>query len=388
MPSCPPLKYALAGLAACMACKVTTAAQWSFQPSIDWKEDYDSNRRLAASNEVPSDGTWLTADATLSRITESTEWDFVPHLQAQRFGGDSALDANNYSLNGAFQGHTELFTLTASGGYEHASTLIAEPSDTGIIDASTARDTGSGRLVLGHDFTERQHMDVQAAYADVTYPGGSTVGLVGYRYTSAATVYTFKLSALTALSATGYGDWLTAPVTGYVSRDSGATLGVTYSPSERVSFTASAGGSSSTVNSVVGHGAVFGLQASRNYELSQLSLSYNRSLQPSGLGFLVRRDQLLFSLNQNIAPKLFATATVQGVLNHDLTTGPYLDIPRYFTGDAGLQWRASDQWTINLTAGATFVREPATYQNINQTAKGWHAALDTRWALFPRSVSR
>ena len=384
MPVCPPLKYALAGLAAFIACKTTHAAEWSFQPAIDWKEDYDSNRRLAPSNETPSDGTWVTVDAPISRITDKTEWDLIPHVQAQRFGGDSALDANNASLTGAFQGHTELDSLLLSTTYERASTLISELSDTGIVDASTQRDDASARVVLGRDFTERQHVDVQGSYANVQYPGAALLGLVGYRYTSAATIYTFKLSPTITTSATGFADWLTAPVTAYVSHDAGASLGVTYAVSQRVTLSASAGASTTTVNSIVGHGALFALQASRTYELSTLTVSYNRSLQPSGRGFLMRRDQLALSASQSIAPKLFATATLQGVENSNLATGPFLDVPQYFTADVGLQWRASEQWTISLTAGGAVLREPLT----DQHAAEWRAALDTRWTPLPHSASR
>jgi hypothetical protein len=375
------LRFVLAALTAHASCGVALGAEWSAQPSFAWRVDHDSNRRLDPRAANSSQGAWLTLDATLKRATETSAMMLEPRLELQRFVGDSALDANNGSLQWSFDERSEMTSIGLAAAYERDSTLISELADTGIIDASTRRDTLSGSL--GRDITQRQHLDLQASYEDTQYPDGLARGLVGYRYPGIAATYGFNLSPLTRLTATAYGNELTAALTDYESRDMGVRFGGSYALSPRVSLAASAGVDESTIGEMTQRGYLWNVRIAAETELSKITLSFDRSVQPSGLGVLVRRDDLGLSASRSIAPRLFATFSAHGVRNEDMTGGPALGDRRYVAGDAGLEWRPAQQWVLNLTAGLA-----STRSDIAGTARGWHTALVLHWAPRTWAVSR
>jgi hypothetical protein len=375
---------AFAALAACAACPPADAAQWSVEPQLALLVDYNSNLLLAASGQQASEGTTLSVDTTLKRVTDSTEMDLHPHLELQRFASDAALDADNGSVQGAYAAHDERSSFNLTGGYERISTLGSELADTGIIDTSTRRETTTAGLTLGHDVSERQHLDLQGSYTDVVYPGGEQVGLIGYRYPSASLTDTFTVSALTSLSAAVQADQLKAPVSGYEARDEGIRLTLTHSFSMLVKVAASAGVTATTVSNYTQHGSVWDLHATRNSELGEWDFDYSQTLQPSGRGYLVRRDATNLTLSQNVAPRLYATLTLQAIRNSNLSNGVFLDVPRYLASDAGFDWHLSEHVVVSVTAGLAEIREPVTYE----LARGWHCAVNTRWTPRPRSVSR
>jgi hypothetical protein len=309
---------------------------------------------------------------------------FQPKLALQRFSGNSALDSNNGSLLLSAQRQGELATVAASAQIARDSTLTTELLDTGIVNAATRQDTRSGSLSITRNLTESQQIQTDASWADVTYPGGLQFGLVGYRYPSIDLVYSIAITPRTTLSSIGFGSQSTAPLVHYESSDYGARLTIDHSLSLRMHITASLGASESRVRSVDDHGLVWSTRLTREDELNHWALSYERSVQPSGNGLLVNRDLATLSLARSVAPKLYATVAVTAVRNTDL--GPALQETnrRYFTGDAGLEWRESPEWVFSFTGGASdsHVTDP------DQTARGWHTGLRINWSPQRWSASR
>lgn len=379
--------YALAILVAWPswgACGLAVADEWSIAPVLDWRVDHDSNRSLSVSGERSSEGSFLSIDTIMQDATETGDMTLHPRIELDRFSGDASLDSNNGSLLASLQKHNELSSFGITAEYDRASTLITELIDTGIVDSSTRRDTATGGITFGHQFSERQRLDLQANYTDVSFPGGRSVGLLGYRYPYFAATYTCGLSAAASLTASGYGDRVTAPIADYVSRDIGARFGFAYAFSERINVTASAGLSQTSIGSATRHGYVWQFLATRKGELGQWSLSQNRDVEPSGYGFLIRRDDSALSYEHGIAPNLSVTLSVHDVRNAGLTTVfPVSDDRHYFIGDGGVVWSFKQQWTLTLTAGMSEAHEPD-----NRTARGWRSALSIHWTPAPWSVSR
>ena len=195
--------------------------------------------------------------------------------------------------------------------------------------------------------------------------------------------HTLAATALTRLTTSAFATKLSAPFTGYESRDVGMRFGVTYAMSPRMSLSASAGVDESTVRDVRTRGYLFNVQAVGKSELAQLTLSFDRSAQPSGIGVLVRRDQLSLSAERNIAPRLAVTLAAHGVHNEMLAGGPAFEKRRYYSGDAGLDWRVTEHWILSFTAGAAHSASQST-----DSASGWRSALGVRWSPRLWAVSR
>jgi len=379
-----PVGLALAALAALAVWARAPAAQWSVEPQLALLVGYNSNVLLVPSGEQASEQTFLDLDAILKHETERTELNLHPHVELQRFPSYAVLNANNGSIQGSISTHQERSSFALTGGYESVSTFTSEPSSTGIIAVGTRRETSSAGLALGGDFSERQHLDLQGNFVYVVYPGGETHGLVGYRYPSVSLSDTFSLSERSTLTVGAVADQLKVPLTGYEARDQGLRLAMKHTFSAQYSGSVAVGGTNTTVAGVTQHGYVWDLHGTRNSLLTQWDIDYSQSLQPSGRGYLVRRDAATLSAAQSVSPRFYATVSLQFVRNREVAGGPFLDVPRYFTGDAGFDWHVGEHIVVSVTGGYTEVEEAGTYQ----LAQGWHTSVNTRWTPVPVSVSR
>jgi hypothetical protein len=379
-----PVGLALAALAALAASAPAPAAQWSIEPQFALLVGYNSNLLLAPSGAQASAETFLDLDAILKHVTERTELDLHPHIELQRFPNYSQLNANNGSIQGSFNTQQERSSFGLTGGYESVSTFTSEPSSTGIIAVGIRRETTSAGVTLGRDFTERQHVELQGNFSEVVYPGGERVGLVGYRYPSATLSDTFKLSELSNFSAGATVDEYKAPLTGYEAHDQGLRFSFKHTFSAQYSASLAAGGTNTTVAGVTQHGYVWDLHATRNSLLTQWDVDYSQTLQPSGRGYIVRRDAATLTVAQNVSELVYATLTLQYVHNQQVAGGPFEDVPHYFTSDAGFDWHVREHIVVSVAGGYTQVEEAITGQQV----RGWHATVNARWTPVPRSVSR
>ena len=386
------MRYAFV-LAVCGASSFAAAAEWSIQPTVLWYLDYDSNRLLAPTNEVGDAAGWLTIDALLKRATETGEVDIHPELQIQRFDPDSALDSNNGSLALSATHNAETFSYTASAGYADRSTYVSELENTGIIDASVRQEAANASAGIADQFTERQRIGVQATYADVKYPSGEAVGLIGYRDPGISATYTYGLSPETSLSAIAFGSRVTAPEFGYDSRDAGGRLVWTYIVSPTTNVSAAAGFVRAQITSrlQIGsddvNGSLWAVQGTHHSELVAWTLSFTRDLVPSGLGLLIRRDELDLTAVRSIAPRLDLTFSILAAHNSDLVTNYTGDDRRYFAGTAGLDWHTAPQWVLSLKLRASESRVPTDVERF-ELATGWQTIVSLLWSPLPWSKSR
>jgi hypothetical protein len=379
----PKLRDAFAALATCAACNLAHSAEWSAQPSYWLYMDYDSNRRLAPEGEQADEAAWLTLDLLLRRLSESDELDIHPQLQLQRFTKDAALDSDNGSLQLAATHRGELWTVAAKAAWSRASTLITELSDTGIIDANTHQDSLGGELSASRELSARQRLDADVSYADVTYPDGLRVGLVGYDYSSASFSYVYALSERSSLSAIAFGSDVLS-VTSARSQDAGMRLQWVYAYSARTTLTASAGSSQARIGGADGTGTVWDFEFAQQLDRGKWNFSINRDVEPNGRGLLISHEEADLSMNRSVAPHLYITLLARGIHNEDLISGLDLDDRRYFAGEAGFEWHTSPQWVINFVAGYS---EATTYEPY-QVAHGWRSAITIRWTPLPWTISR
>ena len=390
---------ALAAAAACVASHAAAAAEWSMQPILQARTDFNSNRRLLVKGDQASDGLWLTLDSAFARATETGNITFHPRVEMQRYTQDTALNTVNTSLQLSTQHVGERSGYTTQVGYARDSTLTTELAETGIIETNTHRETLSGSVYGAFNLSVQQQVSVQGSYANVTYPNGQRFGLIGYRYPSLSTTYTYSSTPLASWNLTAFGDVLTAPDSNYEAREVGVRVGIDRSLSERLRLTASAGMSRTHTNEQgfyffgffiptspahTDSGSVWSLRLTRLGDLTQWSFSYDRSVQPSGVGVLVRRDIVNLSATRSLSPRLNATLSLQQFANNGFSANQHPDDRKYVTGDTGLEWKMSPQAVLTLTAGYSQAR----LSSFDERAVAWQSALGIRWTPNPWSASR
>jgi hypothetical protein len=374
------------GLLACGS-DIAAGAEWSMQPTVQLYFDHDSNRLLTPTNEEADFGEWLTLDASLKRATETGEIVVRPEFEVQRFSGDSPLNANSGSVQLAASDKWEQLSYTVNAGYSDQSTLISELANTGVVDASTRQEQTTGGLQLGDQFTEVQNVTLQASYANVKYPNGEPVGLIGYRDLGSSGTYAYSLSPETTLSAIAFGHQESAPASGFGSHDLGGRIGWAQFISETTSAYASIGLSHTYIASRQVNGSVWSLQATHDYELTRWTLSFTRDVVPNGFGFLTRRDELDLSAVRKLTARLDATLSVLAANNSDLVTNLVRDDRRYINAAAGIGWHASSQWLLSLKLQGSEARYP-DLTGPQRVANGWQSIFTAVWTPLPWSISR
>lgn len=381
----PALGFIVAGLALGVVWRTSDAAQWSIEPRLAWALSYNSNLLLTTNDQLATGGTTLSLDCPFKRTTETTELDVSPHIDVLRYFQDADLDTVNDSLQGTAAAHGERDSVSVTGAYDRASTLSTELTDTGIVSANSRREASSVTLDLGHDATERQHLELQGSYTDVHFPGGESLALVGYRDLVDMLTDRVEISAQAFLGASVYIDHIQAPLTGYDARDLGSGIAFTYQFSPRMKLLAAGSYSQTTSNGLAQHGYYWDLHSTRASEVTQWDLEWSRSLQPSGSGLFIRRDTLNVSASHSISERLDLTLSLQGVRNNNLEGGRFAGIAQYLWADAGINRHLSSRWALSWSAGYAQSRPIATN---DKTARGWHTGLTVSWTPAPTSISR
>lgn len=386
MPLSPSLRHAIACLVAYSACDAAHAAQWSAQPSIWWYLDYDTNRTLSPQGQgvVPDDAGYMTLDLLLRRLTDTGELSIHPQVEFQRFTKNSELDANNGSLQLLASHRAELWAVSTTLGYSHTSTLITEIASTGIVDASTYQDSLNADLNVSRKLSALQGITADVSYADVTYPGGLSAGLVAYKYYAGSLTYNYQYSLRSTFSLVAFGSDVRNELD-EASDVVGAKLQWQYSITSLLTMTASAGTSEAHVSGSPGTGAVYSFSLVRRTDQEgKWSFTVFQDVEPNGLGVLLNHQEADLSVTHGVAPHLFVTVTATALRNRDVITGITYGDRRYFAGNLGLEWHAAPHWQVSFTGGYSQSTDPEPYQY----AHGWRAAVTLRWTPHPWSISR
>ena len=364
-----------------------SAADWSWQPALEWRMDHQSNRLLSATEKDASQATWLSFDAAIARATENVELTLRPRFELQRFNGDRALDSEDSSLQLGGRWPREYSELSASAEISRSSTLTTELAETGIVDANTRRELRSASVSWNRYFSRELQLDAQLGFADVSYPDAQSSGLVDYRYPNASLSLVRQLSAYTSWSLTAFGSKVEAPAVFTTSRDIGLQIGMTraLSPALRLQLSA---GSSETQRATPfetrsDRSQVWDAQLSRALEAGQWNLSLARSLTPNGRGVLARRDEASISMSHTIASRFTGSVSLHAIRNAERAVGLFANEEyRYLSAEAALNRNLSQNWIVALRVGGN----DAQRRIADTDAQGWYAALALRWAPAIRPI--
>ena len=361
------------------------AAQWSMQPILSWETDYDSNRALQPGLQG-SEQAVLSADLQLQRSVENMQMTLDPHFDLRRFSDSRWGPGDDRSLTGGFSWTGARSQLNLSGSVANQNTLTTELIETGIVDTNSRRraTTANGELDLAR--TETHLFFMQVGYLNSSYSGPVNIQelLPGYRYLSAALGERFMLSDHFTLSASAFGDTLHSERAGSSSHEEGGQFEINYAHSERLSFDVQLGESKRVLYGSSSSGTNVVASATRNFELSSVSLGYSRSLVPYGNGFLVVRQQVTLSLKHSLTPYLSAELDALRVDNNEATVRLGVDRRFYDNFVASLSWKLGETWTLRSEASTSW-SPPIGYPH---TEHGWRAGLTMTWQPLQTIMSR
>jgi len=168
------------------------AAEWSIEPSISLREEYNDNIRFTTS---PHPGVWqttLSPSVKLSSKTEVSEVSGSAQININRFTGEQGLNQNDqlFSLLTSLQSERNTWAMNAA--YKQDSTAESERIATGVVQVRTQRSLLSLNPSWTRTLTERSSFRLDYNYQDVKY--AEHINLNDYTYQQAGGTLQYQLS--------------------------------------------------------------------------------------------------------------------------------------------------------------------------------------------------
>jgi len=335
------------------------AAEWSAEPSMSVKGEYNSNLLLFnGDNEVW--GQWASPALKFKGSTESLEVegsvksDFVHYYGSQ----DRNLTNLYFPLRASY--HLDRHTFGFEGGFTRDNTLLGELKQTGLVLGFTQRSMWTAIPSWTVGITERLSWQSNYQFMDAQYENGVQLGLVDYQVYGGTTGPTYNVGLLDQVQLTGEYTLVRTPFIKQNSTYYGMQGGWTHDFGHEL--TSSLSGGARFVNStqeisggtLSNHETVWVYRGTlrKKFERSMVQMDISREINPSGFGRLLRTDRVGGSLSHNL------TETVTASLNGGLyfvgaiatgTSGLSFPQSRFSSITSNLSWKCSPWWTLEVS---------------------------------------
>ena len=361
------------------------SAEWSAEPSILLRQEYNDNINLTA---LPHDSVWgtiLTPSLKLSNNTEVSQTSASMLWNFNRYTGESGLNRNDqfYTLSSNYK--TERDIWAGNFAYTRDSTLASELNQTGIVVTRAQRSLLTLAPSWTHLLSSRASLKLSYEFDKVTYDGGIAQGLVNYTNQAVEADWMFQATEKDLLTTSlSYSRFQTAD-NGYMANTIGVQIGVTHSFSETLqgSILLGMNRSRSTLNSqsyqygfnpatstfylipvqntltTSNQVPVMGMTLKKQFETGNISANASRQLVPGGNGSLVETDRLGLGATHNFSERL--SGSVSGAAYRSRYIGDAVTATgsRYYELAMNLDWQMAERW--KLESGYRYAR--VTYQN-------------------------
>lgn len=359
------------------------AAEWSVQPVLAVATDYDSNRAFAP-DAIGSEGVSMSGNMRLEHATERLQLLLQPDVELQRFS-DRRYDRSDSGGSTAEAIWTsELTSLDLTGVLRDQSTLASEPLSTGIIDLNTRRRDEQLGGTWSYSYAERWGLGLFANYASQNYHGNAATPLQDNKLTTYGASEKYLASDSLAFTLTAStGRYLTQE-SFFDARSDSATLGFTWSTSERDKLGGDLGWNRRTDRFSRSSGFIGDLSFTRNWEVGSLAFSGGRSVVASGFGVFSQTDQAQLNASRGLSERLRCSAGLVWVRTTSAFESFYLDRHTYSQARVSLSWLANEDWSISWEVGA----ERQDVLLTDSHGSGWRTAVSASWQPLKYSLSR
>lgn len=330
------------------------AAEWSLEPTITMRGEYNDNLLLTTLDHSEVWGLWTSPAMKYKYRTERLELEGNTQADFVRYFGKQGLDITNFYFPVAASYGTEHDQWELKGGYTRDNTLVGELQQTGVVNQRTQRNMASANPSWTHRLTE--NLSVQAGYGftDVSYTDATRFNLFDYRTNQASGGLISQLAERTQANISYYYMHYEAPQIGMTTTFNGGQVGLTQKFSE--TLTGSASGGMRIMDSRTA--ALSGTQASRDtvwiynadltkaFEKTRITASGGRDLYPSGVGFIVRTDHASLSISHDVTKRLTLSLSGDSYWIQPAVSGQQLPNSNYYTIQPKVHWRWSEWWSV------------------------------------------
>jgi hypothetical protein len=337
------------------------AAEWSAEPSVSVRGEYNSNLLLTALPREGTFGYWTTPSVKFAGSTESLEVsgraaaDFIQY----RGGVDRGLTNLYFPLAVRYVFDRE--TLNFDGGFTRDNTLMGELRQTGVVLSFTQRNLWNFAPSWTHALNERVSLQAGYQYNDATYENGLRLGLVDYTVNTGSGGLLYQPTERVRIGLTGSYTNFFAPQGGNLrSQIYAGQLSLTYTFSESVTGTITGG--PSYVQSTIGPGSVRlsdrqlvwvgSATLKKQWDDASVQFDVAREIFPSGFGLLLQTDRIgagmTKSFNEEWTASLAANVLFASSIASEAVAFSF-PLNRYISVSPHLGWKFSQWWSLDLT---------------------------------------
>jgi uncharacterized protein (PEP-CTERM system associated) len=400
-------------LATSLAASCAMAADYSFQPSVAVRTEYNDNIQLSPDFRRNVWGVIVSPDAKFSAATERLDVVGGVSLGVVRYFNEPSLDTVNHALTLRSGYRTERGRLALDLDSVKDPTLVSELEETGTVLAYRQRRLWSARPSWTWSYDERTAFIASYSYRDVNYEEGPGSGLVDYRSQLGSIAVQRSLSEWQVVTAAVYYDYYKTHPVNSEAETYGFQIGYRHAFSETLRGELVAGWrtTQSTVasnalvcNGFILLGACFGevveltsvakdrssgytLDASieKRTQTDTVTGRLSRQINPSGVGLLVQTDRVGMTWARQWSPTVNSSVDAAAYQARYIGEfGGSNSDNRYYRIESRLDWRLSDVWT--MTGGYRYSHQKYESTPLTATGNLVYVTLAYVWPTY--SVSR
>lgn len=334
------------------------AAEWSAEPSLSLKGEYNSNLLLFnGDNQVW--GQWVIPGVKFKGATEALDVEGGARAEFVRYYGTSDRDLTNlyFPLKSSYR--NDRLTFGFDGGFTRDNTLLAELRQTGLVLGFTQRNLWTVAPSVTVGMTERLSWQTTYQFMDAQYQDGLRFSLVDYHVHGGTTGVTYNSRELDQIQVTGEYTHVAMPAIQQHSTYYGAQVGWTHDFGHDITGSVSGGvrfitstqdipGRSLSDGETVG---LYHATLKKRWERTTAQLDASREVNPSGFGLLLQTDRYGGTISHGLTETLTLAASgglysVSGVT----TAGFGRLVPRshFASVSPSLSWKCAQWWTLDV----------------------------------------
>jgi hypothetical protein len=364
------------------------ATDYQVNPRVELGGGYNDNVTLVSTNQI-SAGEAL-ADARVELLAQEPNWQWraTPEVRGNWYSGHSDLNSNAelLYLDGERRGaryNLELYaygvsqslitnylpTANISGGLG-----TSQPGTTLATPAGLRENLGYLRPSYRLEMTPRTSLELNLEYTNAAY-SDQTQGYTDYRDFGGAAGLALKATPTGSVTVRGYGSGF-QPGVGRTADTYGAELQWDGKFSATEQYYLRAGGAKTDLTgSIAGQPAASsststatgGIGVQWTYTLTEIFIDLTRDVEPTGVSYVVDRDQLRLRVARRFTPRLAGFLGARAIYDEPVpgSVEPTVKAQRYNYDTVGFEWRVVREFSVIGAYNFTVYRYSGTNTQAN-----------------------
>lgn len=337
------------------------AAEWSAEPSVSVKGEYNSNLILTAVPHEATYGHWTSPGVRFTGSTENLEISGKAAADFVRYYGGSERGLTNLYFPLSVKYRLRKETLAFDGGFTRDNTLRGELLQTGLVLGFTQRNLWNIAPSWTHAFTERASLQSAYNYSSATYDNGARLGLLDYQVHGGSLALSYRLSEKDHVQVIGnYTNFSVPAANALRSHIAGSRLSWTHSFTEEITATLTGGPQFVSSSTDSGPARITDTQtvwvASANlrkqWDDGFAQMAVSREILPSGFGLLVQTERVGVTLSKDLTERLTLSLSGQVYLTSSVESkvAPNaLPENRFVNVTPQLTWKIDQWWAVDVS---------------------------------------